>query len=101
VNPFLLGGIVAAMAGFLLFLVRDMAVARKALGVNLSSMMALIGQSAVATTALSPTGRILVAGESWRAVSDSGQPIAEGAKVVVGEIDDLTLKVFEASEMAE
>ena len=101
VNPFLLGGIAAAMAGFLLFLVRDMAVARKASGADLSGMMALVGQSAVATTALSPTGRILVAGESWRAVSDSGQPIAEGANVVVGEIDGLTLTVFEASEMAE
>ena len=101
VNPFLLVGIAAAMAGFLLFLVRDLAMARKAAGRNLGTTMSLIGQTAVAATALSPAGRIRVAGEDWRVISDSGEPIEEGATVIVAEIDGLTLKVFEESETGE
>ena len=98
VNPFLIGGIAAAMVGVLGFLVRDLALARKAAGRNLSTTMSLIGQTAVAATVLSPTGRIRVAGEDWGAISDSGQPIEKGATVIVAEVDGLTLKVFEESE---
>ena len=51
--------------------------------------------------ALSPTGTVHVAGESWTAVSDRGEPIEEGERVVVAEAEGLTLKVFRAAEIEE
>ncbi|MDD5656319.1 MAG: nodulation protein NfeD [Elusimicrobia bacterium] len=52
----------------------------------------LIGQTAVARTALNPAGKVLLGGELWRARSLSG-PVAEGEEVLVKSRDGLTLKV--------
>ena len=101
VNPFLLVGIAAVMASFLGFLVRDLAMARKAAGRSLGTTQPLVGQTAVATTALSPGGTIHVGGEDWSAVSDNGEPIGEGERVIVAEAEGLTLRVFKESEIGE
>jgi membrane-bound serine protease (ClpP class) len=53
---------------------------------------ALVGQTAVATTALDSTGYVRVAGELWRARSDT--PVAAGDRVVIRAVEpDLTLMV--------
>lgn len=53
----------------------------------------LVDAEGVALTDVSGDGgRVRVRGESWRAVA-TGEPIAEGSKVRVLEIDGLTLKV--------
>jgi membrane-bound serine protease (ClpP class) len=57
---------------------------------------ALIGQVGVVTTSLTPTGVVLVASESWSAVSTSG-PVPAGTRVVIVEVDGLRLKVSPAS----
>lgn len=51
----------------------------------------LLGQTAVAQTALSPQGKVFVHGELWDAVASAQVPV--GQLVVVREIDGLTLRV--------
>ncbi len=58
----------------------------------------LIGQIGTATTALNPRGSVLIAGEQWTAVSDSGAHVASGEQVIILEVDGLVLKVFKADE---
>ena len=58
----------------------------------------VVGQIGYTTTALEPRGSVKVDGELWSAVSDSGEPIGEGAEVIVADMDGLMLQVFEVSE---
>lgn len=51
----------------------------------------LVGETAVAQTALSPQGKVFVHGELWDAVASS--PLPPGQMVVVRKIDGLTLQV--------
>jgi membrane-bound serine protease (ClpP class) len=51
----------------------------------------LIGETAVAQTALTPEGKVFVHGELWDAVASSSLP--PGQLVVVRKIDGLTLQV--------
>ncbi|MGA9355529.1 MAG: nodulation protein NfeD [Terriglobales bacterium] len=51
----------------------------------------LIGEIGVAETALSPSGKVFVHGEIWNAVSTLNVPAGE--RVVVRQIDGLTLRV--------
>jgi membrane-bound serine protease (ClpP class) len=51
----------------------------------------LIGTVAVAQTALSPSGKVLIHGETWDAISSSN--VSAGEKVVVQKVDGLELKV--------
>ncbi|MCY4578312.1 MAG: NfeD family protein, partial [Chloroflexi bacterium] len=46
-----------------------------------------------ATTDLAPTGSVRIAGEQWSAVSESGATISNGERVMIIEVDGLTLKV--------
>lgn len=39
------------------------------------------------------TGRVKVRGDDWRAISEDGDPIAAGARVIVTEVDGTTLHV--------
>ena len=55
---------------------------------------ALVGKSGVATSALSPEGQVRLNGELWRARCEAG--CDPGTKVVVREIDGLTLLVQRA-----
>jgi len=58
---------------------------------------ALVGQTGIARSALSPEGQVLVQGELWRAVA-RGAPVAEGARVRVVGANGLTLTVEKAGE---
>ena len=58
----------------------------------------LIGQVGTTTTALTPRGSVLIAGEQWSAVSDSGTALPSGESVIILEVDGLVLKVFKADE---
>src|SRR5882672_1409689 len=51
----------------------------------------MIGEVGVATTELSPAGKIFVRGELWDAVSSL--PVPSGERVVVRQIEGLTLQV--------
>jgi membrane-bound serine protease (ClpP class) len=56
----------------------------------------LIGQVAVAQTALAPTGKVFVHGELWDAVASANVPAGE--KVLVQNVDGLQLRVEPAHE---
>jgi membrane-bound serine protease (ClpP class) len=58
---------------------------------------ALVGETGVARSALSPQGQVLVHGELWRAVA-RGAPVEEGARVRVVGVNGLTLTVEKAAE---
>jgi membrane-bound serine protease (ClpP class) len=51
----------------------------------------LVGEIGVAETALSPSGKVFVHGELWDAVSTLSIPAGE--RVVVRQVDGLTLRV--------
>ncbi len=55
----------------------------------------MIGSTGVARSAIDPEGQVLVQGELWRAVSDTGG-ISAGDAVRVTAIEGLTLKVVKA-----
>ncbi len=55
-----------------------------------SNVDALVGKTARVLEAVDPgsdTGRVNVAGEDWKAVSATGEPIATGSTVTVVEVD--------------
>ena len=53
---------------------------------------ALLGEVAVTTSALDPTGQVRVVGELWQARSD--RPVSHGERVVIRAVEpDLTLMV--------
>ena len=55
-----------------------------------SNVDALVGKTARVLEAVDPgsdTGRVNVAGEDWRAISATGEPIASGSTVMVVEVD--------------
>jgi membrane-bound serine protease (ClpP class) len=51
----------------------------------------LIGEIGIAETALSPVGKVFIHGELWDAVSTLNIPAGE--RVVVRQVDGLTLRV--------
>lgn len=56
---------------------------------------AMVGLTGVAIEDLDPEGKVLVEGEIWRALSVSGK-IERGSRVVVVDVEDLTLLVRRA-----
>ena len=61
----------------------------------------LIGTVATATTVLDPAGSVRAAGEQWSAVSDSNVPVSVGERVIIVEVDGLTLKVERETTFSE
>ena len=51
----------------------------------------MVGEVGVARSPLKPEGYVFVHGEIWKALAD--EPVEEGEKVVVKEVEHLTLKV--------
>ena len=58
-----------------------------------TSHEALIGQTAVVTRALDPSGEVLVRGEHWQADVTEGVVVDSGASVVIHTVDGLRLGV--------
>ena len=87
------GGVLFAAVFFLAKSLRSTRV-----GGHAPYQQSLVGQMGVATATLSPGGAVRIAGEAWTAVSDSEEEIVEGERIIVSEVDGLTLKVFRAPE---
>ncbi len=69
--------------------------ARKARNIHSPSRDSqIVGQVGTVRVELNPTGTVQVANELWTAESDSGEPIQSGERVMVTEVEGLTLKVF-------
>ena len=98
VNPWLIAGTAAVMFAFLAFLIRGIVGSRRGGTTAPTTAPSVVGEVGVATTALDPRGSVHVGGETWSAVSDSGEEIGEGEEVIVVDMEGLTLKVFRAED---
>ncbi len=96
VNPWVVGAVAAGTFGFFLFFVRNLMAARRPGTFGATSVTTLVGRAGLATSEIAPRGTVHLAGEYWSAVSDSGEAIPEGEKVMVVETDGVVLKVFKA-----
>ncbi len=81
--------VVIAMAAFFIFAVGFGLKAQK--GKIATGKRGMVGETGVARTPLKPEGYVFVQGEIWKAVAD--EPIEKGEKVVVKEVEQMTLKV--------
>jgi membrane-bound ClpP family serine protease len=61
----------------------------------------LLYQVGTVVQPLTPTGKVLLAGVLWNAVSRSGEPIATGQQVEVLAVDRLTLSVDRLPDAAQ
>ena len=89
----LIAAITLVMLGFLWFVLRDIAAARRSADPGIPEREMLVGQLAVATSDLSPKGTVHVGGEDWSAISDTGETIDEGTEVTVVEAEGLVVRV--------
>lgn len=90
VDPWLIATVTILIAGFFAFVVS------RVLGAHhrqpATGREGLIGKPAVVKVALNPEGVVMVKGELWRAISESG-PINPGEEVTITNVDGLTLHV--------
>lgn len=97
VNYWLVGGVSLAVSGLLLFVARDIRATQRiaAMGIRkgITTPPSILGANGIVTTDLAPNGMVQVEGEEWSAVSDTGETIEKDTKVVVLQVDGLTLKV--------
>lgn len=98
-NAAVVGGAAIVSLGTVALTIKAMYDARKAgKYASPTDPKRLVGQVGTATTALNPRGSVLIAGEQWTAVSDSGAHVSSGERVIILEVDGLVLKVFKADE---
>ena len=91
VNRWLIAAVALALGGPVFVAARSMAHLR---GLKVvAGTAALVGERAVAYTALAPSGTVRVHGELWRAMAEGGGEVAEGGEVVVMGTDGFTLRV--------
>lgn len=90
INRGLIAGVTVAISAFVIFIVG--AVVRGQRRKVTTGAEGLIGQLAVAKTRLDPKGTVLVEGEHWTAVIDSGKA-EPGEEVTVTKVDRLKLVV--------
>ena len=93
VSPLLVIAISVAFGAVLALVVTKVVAARRApVSRHGSGSEGLVGQTAVARTALAPRGQVFVHGELWQAET-SGEPVDAGRSVVVEGVRGLTLQV--------
>ena len=96
VNPWVVGAVTAGLTATVVLFLKSIAAARTAGTSAPTTPTSLVGQMGIVTAALAPEGAVHLRGEEWHAVSDSGEPIAEGEEVLVSSSAGLTLKVFKS-----
>ena len=90
VNRFLIAGVAIAIAAFVIFMVS--AAVRGQRRRVATGAEGLLGRVAVAKTSLAPKGTVLVDGERWKAVIDSGK-VEPGEEVTITKVEGLKLFV--------
>ncbi len=92
-------GAAAAIVGWLVWEMRRSAAEEEY--VPGTSHEALIGQTAVVTRALDPSGEVLVSGEHWQADVTEGLVVDSGASVVIHSVEGLRLGVELADQTTQ
>ena len=94
VSVWTLVGIGVAIAGIMTLLVRASLTARRTVQpASQRGVAGLVGEEAVAVTALDPAGTVVAIGEEWSAVSFGGGRIERGEQVEIASVDGLRLVV--------
>ncbi len=96
VSWWLIGGMAAALAAALLFVVITIRQSRRA--VPEVSGPGLLGQTGVVVSDLAPRGLVRVGEETWTAISEDGNVVNAGETVIVAGVDGLILTVFRARD---
>jgi len=92
-----IAGILCAFLLSLIFLIRSGTKTRAQIGVP-RSMRALVGQSGMVVSALSPSGTIRIDDQSWTATTTSDDLITEGEEVIVIGVYGRVLKVSKVTK---
>ena len=98
VNLYLVLAISLGMFAFLLFVLRDIRKSQKTVTTASTTPDSVIGLTAVAITALSPSGTVTLGGEEWTAVTSDERPVEQGTEVEIIKQDGLVLTVRQAGE---
>ena len=96
VSLWIIGAMSALLFGSMVFTIRAVRQARRIPSYYdhaYSNTDNLIGSIGTATTDLNPMGSVRVAGEQWSAISDSGVQLPSGERVMIVEVNGLTLRV--------
>ena len=96
VSLWIIGAMSALLFGSMVFTIRAVRQARRIpsyYDYAYSNTDNLIGSIGTATTDLNPMGSVRVAGEQWSAISDSGVQLPSGERVMIVEVNGLTLRV--------
>ena len=104
ISLWIIGAISAVLFAVMLLTVRAVRQAKRAPAYyDYSSSVPgnLIGSIGRATTELNPTGSVLVAGEQWSAMSESGTPVSRGERVMIVDVEGLILKVAKESDFSD
>jgi membrane protein implicated in regulation of membrane protease activity len=95
----IVSGTAAAIVGWLVWEMRRSSSEEEY--VQETSHEALIGQTAVVTRALDPSGEVLVSGEHWQADVTEGLVVDSGASVVIHSVEGLRLGVELADQATQ
>lgn len=96
VNRWLLGGTVAIFGGSVLYLTWQVFQSRRR--TREGERASVVGQQAVVTSTLNPSGIVRVGNETWTAVSDDGNVIEVGESVDITQANGLILTVSRRRE---
>jgi len=90
VSPWLIAIVVILVAGFMLFAVQRVVAAHRKQATT--GREELVGKVAVVKKALKPEGFVLIKGELWDAISESG-PVEAGEEVTISRVEGLKVYV--------
>ncbi|MGA2670361.1 MAG: nodulation protein NfeD [Dehalococcoidia bacterium] len=95
VNRGLIAGVTAGITAFAIFVIG--AIIRGQRRRKVTGAEGMIGEIAIAKTALDPTGTVLAEGELWTAASEGGR-VAPGEEVIISKVEGLKLWVAKKSK---
>lgn len=98
VNLYLVLAVSGGVFALWLLVLRDILKSQKTAPTASTTPESIIGLTAVAVTALSPSGTVTLGGEEWTAVTSDERPVEEGTEVEILKQDGLVLTVRQAEE---
>lgn len=98
VNLYLVLAISIGVFVLWMLMLRDILKSQKTGTTASTTPHSVIGLTAVAVTALSPSGTVTLGGEEWTAVTSDERPVEEGTEVEIIKQDGLVLTVRQAEE---
>ena len=103
ISLWLIGGMCALLFGSMALTIRAVRQARRTpsyYDYSSGNPDNLVGTLGTVTSELSPMGSVRVAGEQWSAVSDSGAVVPAGERVMILDVEGLTLRVASEADFS-